>query len=411
MILFQKLLYHIAVCFIWLGLAFASLFNKKARLLFRGSARAMAQLSNWRLTHPNIPVVWFHAASLGEFEQARPVIEAYKAAFPQWKVVLTFFSPSGYEIRKNTPVADLISYLPPDLPWITQAYHREMKAQVVFFVKYDFWINHLASAKANGAKLYCLSATFHPSHVYFRPWALVYKRMLMDFDLLMLQNQASSDVLSKAGLSNYHITGDTRFDRVAMLPVSVAPLPELATWTKEQPTLVVGSSWPQDIDALQLVFEDSTLFSRIIIAPHDVSEASIHQLITQLKGNKYTLFSRFSTDSRICIIDSIGKLNSAYAYASVAYVGGAFKQGLHNILEPAAFSKPVLFGPLIDKYPEAMEMIKAGAAKIVSDPKDCLESMKLMLADAGYGKRAGTFISEQTGATEKVMQLLSNSAR
>lgn len=401
----QVLLYAVALHLLWAMLGFLSLFNKKARKLFLGSISATHQLANWRKANPKSPVVWFHVASLGEFEQAKPVIEAIRAARPELKIILTFFSPSGYEHRKSTPVADLVTYLPPDLFWLTSKYHQTMKAEMAFFVKYDFWYHHVIAAKKSGAILYCLSASFHSRQVYFKPWAAVFREMLRQFDEFFLQNQTSAQLLNGIGIQRHQLTGDTRFDRVAILPDIAPPLQDLAKWCEGHKTLVVGSSWPQDIDALIEVLHDKSLFARIIIAPHDVSQGSIKQMVNQI-GEGHCLYSRFEFETRICIIDSIGKLNSAYRYADVAYVGGAFKQGLHNILEPAAFSKPVVFGPLIHKFPEASELIQSGGGISVSNPRECYQAVQVLLKDQKAGEKAGNFIKERKGATEKVMQWL-----
>jgi 3-deoxy-D-manno-octulosonic-acid transferase len=322
------------------------------------------------------PVVWFHAASLGEFEQGRPVMEAFKQKFPDHFILLTFFSPSGYEIRKNYAGADYVCYMPLDTAANARDFVEIIKPEITFFIKYEFWYNHLAELKRNGSYILSFSTIFRPDQIFFKSYGGFYRKMLGYFDHLFVQNEESMKLLNKISISNCSLAGDTRFDRVNSIALSTRELPEIAAFLQNSPCLVAGSVWEEDMAVLIPALNQVALPLKAIIAPHEIKMEQMENWRRLLKGSTmlYSEYKKaFDNNQKIqpfdyLIIDNIGMLSSLYRYSSIAYIGGSFGSGLHNILEAATFGVPVLFGnKKFQRFQEALDLVEEGSAKPVAD--------------------------------------------
>ena len=313
---------------------------------------------------PGRPTAWFHAASLGEFEQARPVIEAYRQQHPGHQVLVTFFSPSGYEIRKNYAQAEAVCYLPPDLPRKIRRLINIAHPKVVFFVKYEFWFNYLRILRRKHIPTYIFSTIFRPNQYFFKWYGSFFRKQLaLGFTHLFVQNEESLQLLKSHGITQCSLAGDTRFDRVHQIAEAAARNEKVEQWlsTAESGTKVIiaGSSWPPDEELISKYIETSSLPLRVILAPHVISEEHIKQIEGQFADSvRYSqLADNASPSAKTLIIDNMGMLSQLYRYADVAYIGGGFGVGIHNILEAVTFGKPVLFGPNFHKFKEARDII------------------------------------------------------
>jgi 3-deoxy-D-manno-octulosonic-acid transferase len=360
----------------------------------------------------NKPVLWIHAASLGEFEQGRPVIEAFRAQYPDWAIVLTFFSPSGYEIRKNYPHADLVCYLPADTTRNARRFIELIQPQVAIFVKYEFWSNYLAELKNRDTPTLLISGIFRPSQPFFAWYGAFWRNMLRCFTHFFVQTTESAALLKSIGFENTTVAGDTRIDRVLTL-AGTAPENALVARFANAPPLVVGSSWPADEAIYLPVLEDPALkHLKVVIAPHEPSAAYVNRLIDQLGAQAV----RYSTanpetvgNARYLIIDNIGMLNTLYQYGFAAYIGGGFGKGIHNTLEPAAYGLPVLFGPRFEKFEEARQLVASGGAFAIQDAASLRQNL-LQLQHPESVKAASwavtRWLSENQGATNKILSWL-----
>ena len=359
----MRLLYTTGIWFYTLGIRLAALFG-------HGKARQMVH--GWRAggRHPRRPEegkwAWFHAASLGEFEQARPVLEAFRKRHPDFHVVLTFFSPSGYEVRKHYPQADAILYLPPDLPCAVRRFLDTWHPETAFFVKYEFWYNYMGELRHRNIPTYLFSAIFRPEQYFFKPWGKWFARQLREcYTHIFVQNAESLQLLKSRGIDHCSLAGDTRFDRVHQIAEAAERDEMVETFLKghDGKVIVAGSTWPPD-EELIAGLRPSTSGLRIILAPHVIGEEHLKQ-IEQLFPNSVR-YSQLSTThyplptKDTLIIDNIGLLSKLYRYATVAYIGGGFGVGIHNILEAVTYGKPVLFGPNYHKFQEAHDIIARG---------------------------------------------------
>jgi len=315
------------------------------------------------------PVVWFHCASLGEFEQGRPIIEGYRLKQPEHKILVTFFSPSGYETKKGDPVADWIFYIPLDTCRNVRRFLDTVQPAKAIFIKYEFWYNYLTALKRRKISTYVVSATFRQSQPFFKWYGAIFRRMLSAFTLIFVQNQTSKELLNKIGFTQAVVTGDTRFDRVWVHAQRPCSLPIVEAFLKNSPhdVIVAGSTWPKDEELLsQLLYEHKHL--RIILVPHEIDHHRITSVIerfTPFSPLQYTrLYSpeMVSNDARVMVVDTMGMLSSLYRFGSIAYVGGGFDDGIHNILEAAVYGIPVLFGPNYHIFNEAEDLIRVGGA-------------------------------------------------
>lgn len=358
---------------------------------------------------------WFHAASLGEFEQGLPVIEALKKFDSGCSIAISFFSPSGYEIRKDYRNADLVFYLPLDTRYNAASVVSILKPDAVFFIKYEFWHFFLDELKRRNIPVFLLSGIFRPDQVFFRWYGRWFRKNLFAFRHLFVQNARSEELLGSIKIKNTSITGDTRFDRVAGNALKAKEIPVVYEFSANAICIVAGSTWPVDEALLVNYINDSPYNFKFIIAPHEIDKEHINRLITAIKKD-LVLYSHASSDTvnqkQVLIIDNIGMLSSVYRYGTIAYIGGGFGKGIHNILEAAVYGIPVIFGPNYHKFREAGELISAGGGFSVSDGNELKELLdRLALPDGQLktaAKRAADYIKSNTGATEKIMSFLKN---
>jgi 3-deoxy-D-manno-octulosonic-acid transferase len=354
--------------------------------------------------------VWIHCASLGEFEQGRPVIEEIKRDMPDFKIILTFFSPSGYEIRKNYNNADCISYLPLDTPANADRFISLVNPEFVIFVKYEFWNNYISALYKNKIPLYLVSGIFHPGQHFFRWYGSFFREMLRKFEKIFVQDQRSLDLLSGIGLERVILAGDTRFDRVVQIAGAAKNIYHLEQFRGSEKLFLAGSSWRQDEEIIAEYINRYPLSMKWVFAPHNVDKSNIERLekLIKVKHVRFSEYSEVSADARVLIIDNIGMLSSAYKYAYIAAVGGGFGKGIHNILEPACWGIPVLFGPKYKNFREAVDLLAAGSARSFITFNEFKKIIDLWLSDekiyTASAQLASDFVKENTGATKIIMQ-------
>jgi 3-deoxy-D-manno-octulosonic-acid transferase len=403
----MRILYNIGiVLFTWLA-GTASPFNEKVRLWINGRKNWFEILKQKISSQERY--VWVHCASLGEFEQGRPVIEAIRKEKPHVKIIITFFSPSGYEVRKNYPMADIICYLPPDTPGNAEKFIRMVDPAVVIFVKYEFWYNYLTVLGKKKIPLYLISGIFHRDQLFFKWYGVFFRRMLDNFTWFFVQDHKSLELLETLGIQNVTVAGDTRFDRVAEISESAKHITQLEQFRGNEKLLLAGSSWRQDEEIISEYIRRFPDRMKWIFAPHEIDSGNIERIIKLFKV-KCARFSRFTAndaDARVLIIDNIGMLSSAYRYADIAAVGGGFRKGIHNILEPASWGVPVLFGPEHLKFREAVELIKLGGAFSFKNYSSFKEIIEKLLQDEQFLRKsaetAREYILKNAGATRKIM--------
>jgi 3-deoxy-D-manno-octulosonic-acid transferase len=379
-------------------------FSEKAHLWVEGRVDWKAKLS--AAIPKDKEVCWIHCASLGEFEQGRPVIEAIRQENPEIFILLTFFSPSGYEVRKKYPLVNFVAYLPPDLPNDIDAFIDIVHPKLVIFVKYEFWFGYLTELHRRKIPTLLISSRFRPEQHFFSWYGTWFKNQLNHFTHIHVQDQASSNLLKKIGFTSVTVSGDTRYDRVTDNAVSPAPLPEIEAWLHGRKCLIAGSIWAAD-DPLMLPWMEKEW--ALIVAPHEVHDSRLGML-DDASGVYSVRYSDLDTDPQgrknVLIIDNIGMLLSIYKLGQIAYVGGGFGKGLHNILEPAACGLPVLFGPHHKKFPEAAALEKAGGGKSVKDVKSFRKAFKEFSDPeelARVSENCRKFVSELTGAKNSIM--------
>lgn len=400
----------------------AALFHPKARAWVAGRKGLIAKL---RAELPPLiqsrPVAWFHAASLGEFEQGRPVIEAFKVRHPDYFILLTFFSPSGYEVRKNYAQADYICYLPIDTAANATQFVQLAKPKVAFFIKYEFWYYYLRELRQTHSVILSFSAIFRPSQLFFKPYGGFYRNLLRYFDHLLVQNQESANLLKSIDIQQVTVAGDTRFDRVTQIADAARNLPEIADFVKGEFCLVVGSAWETDREVVVPALNNLTSPMRVIIAPHEIHENEISRWEQTLNGSvlRYSAYKAANFDlaslpaANYLILDNIGMLSSLYRYGKVAYIGGAFGAGLHNILEAATFGLPVLFGDKsFQRFQEALDLRNEGGAWALPDSKELEQRLRQLMHEPEVreiaGKVCSNYVRTHTGATDAVMRCLTD---
>lgn len=365
------------------------------------------------------PLIWVHSSSAGEFEQAKPVIEALRKAYPQHKIAVTFFSPSGYNVGKKSALADYIFYLPLDTAANAKRFVSLLAPQLVVFVKYDYWYHHLKTIHQKGIPLLLVSAIFRPNQAFFKWYGGFYRRMLHFFTYLFVQDESSKNLLQQYGINHRTVSGDTRFDRVAAIAENFTPIQEIELFTAGAKVLVAGSTWPQDEQMLQNAFKERRDV-KLIIAPHEINEGHIksiqslfHNSITfsELKKELEKNVSFSFYDKQVLIINNMGMLSRLYKYAYVTYIGGGFnKSGIHNTLEAAVWGKPVIWGPNYSKFREARELLAAGGGFTYTSAEDLKGILNILLHDEAACKKAGgaaaTYVQQQKGATQKIMNYI-----
>lgn len=384
-------------------------FSRKPRRMMKGHWVAYDQLR--QQMEEGRRYIWFHAASLGEFEQGRPLMERIRAEHPEYGILLTFFSPSGYEVRKNYRGADVICYLPFDKPRNVKKFLDIANPCMAFFIKYEFWKNYLDELRKRRIPVYSVSSIFRRNQIFFRWYGGLYRRVLQDFDCLFVQNEASRRFLSTININKVQVVGDTRFDRVLQIRQEAKDLPLVEAFKGDnQFTFVAGSSWQPDEDIFIEYFNNHPEM-KLIIAPHVIDENHLVEIINKLKRPyvRYTRADEKNVRKADClIIDCFGLLSSIYRYGEVAYVGGGFGVGIHNTLEAAVYGIPVIIGPKYHKFQEAVQLIDAKGAFCINQASDFDELMKRFYADKAYlqqsGENAGQYVSGNAGATDKIMQ-------
>ncbi|MBV6439923.1 MAG: 3-deoxy-D-manno-octulosonic acid transferase [Haliscomenobacteraceae bacterium CHB4] len=428
----MRFFYEIGIRVMVWGIRLAAVFHPKARKWMEGRRNwrehYRAVLNQQPATGNRRQTLWLHAASLGEFEQGRPVVEAFKERFPGWRIILTFFSPSGYEIRKDYPLADVVCYLPADTRRNARDFLDIIQPDAAIFVKYEFWANYLFELKKRGIPPLLVSALFRENQPFFRWYGGFWRKMLGCFTHFFVQNAASENLLQRIGFQNITVAGDTRVDRVLNIAEGAKENEIVAAFRKSPveaglcDLLIAGSTWPQDesliAEGLRLASLDDI---KVVFAPHDPSQKSVSHILDLLPPDEFgatSLYSRATTKSAAeasnLIIDNVGLLNSIYRYGRVAYIGGGFGKGIHNTLEPAAFGLPVIFGPKYEKFEEARQFVARGGAFPVHNATELEKILKKLEEPAFYEKASQAvrrYLEENKGATEKILSFFMQNLR
>lgn len=406
----MRLLYDLGIRLYYLLILLVSPFNQKARQWIRGRKGLMKKIES--TIDPALPLVWFHCSSLGEFEQGRPIIESIREREPGKNILLTFYSPSGYEVRKNYPGADFIFYLPLDTRRNARRFLKQLNIEKAYFIKYEFWYHLLSNLKAQKVPAYLVSGIFRKDQIFFRVWGKWFKKILASFDHLFVQQQSSLDLLKSIGIQNVSLAGDTRFDRVQAIVQGRTVDPRFKAFTGSIPTIIAGSTWPQDEELLVRYINQTDRPIKWIIVPHEIHETDIIRLAREInkKCQRYTAMTNSDLpQTSVIIVDTIGILSSLYQYAEVAYIGGGFGKGIHNTLEAATFGLPVIFGPNYQKFQEAVDLVDSKSAFPVHDYAEFEVILTRLLDDPGLlsisGESARKLVQDNLGATEQILDL------
>ncbi len=415
------MIYNIVIYFVLWGIAIASLFNEKVRKMWRGEREAFRILK--QKVDPNAKYIWFHAASLGEFEQGRPLMERIRKDYPQYKILLTFYSPSGYEVRKNYEGADIICYMPVDTRLNAIRFLRLVRPVMAFFIKYEFWSNFLHILKHRNIPTYSVSSIFREDQVFFKWYGRSYAGVLKCFTRFFVQNEESKRLLEGIGITAVDVVGDTRFDRVLLIKEAAKQLPiceafrtgVASSQSADVPhhdfkVFVAGSSWPPDENIFIPFFNEHKDW-RLLIAPHVIAEEHLKLILSLIKGKKVVRYTQTTpeeaAEADVLIIDCFGLLSSMYNYGDVAYIGGGFGVGIHNTLEAAVWNMPVIFGPNNKKFQEAQGLLKSGGGFEINTYEDFSGLMSSLMNDEAFlkqaGDKAGAFVAHLAGATDKVL--------
>jgi len=387
------------------------LFYGKAQLWSKGRKDWRKQLADWRKSHPG-EVIWMHCASLGEFEQGRPVLEALRSTHPQEKLLLTFFSPSGYEVRKNYSGVDVVCYLPADTPSNARDFIAILQPSMVLIVKYEYWPNFFLSCKQHGVPLYIISGIFREGQRFFGAFAAFWRPVLNSVNHFFVQNEASIKLLHSIGFTNATLAGDTRFDRVMQLASRPRPVPLVQSLKGPGVLVVGGSTWPADEEVLANWWAAAPEDARLVVVPHEVGSESNQRLKKRFPDaiRWSECGSGTMPSARVLIVDEIGWLSSIYAYADICWIGGGFGAGIHNTLEAAVWKKPVLFGPRYLKFDEACGLISSGGAISAKDSQVGVLLLQQLTRDAALreqmGQQSGLFVERGSGATPKILNEL-----
>lgn len=415
------MIYNIVIYFVLWGIAIASLFNEKVRKMWRGEREAFKILK--QKVDPNAKYIWFHAASLGEFEQGRPLMERIRRDYPQYKILLTFYSPSGYEVRKNYEGADIICYMPVDTRLNAIRFLRLVRPVMAFFIKYEFWSNFLHILKHRNIPTYSVSSIFREDQVFFKWYGRSYAGVLKCFTRFFVQNEESKRLLEGIGITAVDVVGDTRFDRVLQIKEAAKQLPiceafrtgVASSQSADVPhhdfkVFVAGSSWPPDENIFIPFFNEHKDW-RLLIAPHVIAEEHLKLILSLIKGKKVVRYTQTTpeeaAEADVLIIDCFGLLSSMYNYGDVAYIGGGFGVGIHNTLEAAVWNMPVIFGPNNKKFQEAQGLLKSDGGFEINTYEDFSGLMSSLMNDETFlkqaGDKAGAFVAHLAGATDKVL--------
>jgi len=410
-------LYQLALRLYGLAIHIAAWFQPKAKLWVAGRKDIFKKLGKAFQAEKGA-VIWMHCASLGEFEQGRPLIEQLKAKHPHYKILLTFYSPSGYEIRKNYPLADAVFYLPLDTPVNAKRFISIVQPKLVLFVKYEFWYFYLKTLKDQKIPYYLIAGVFRPSQLFFKPYGKWYFEAIQGFEKIFLIDQASLAIAHQHGMQQAILSGDPRIDRVAAIAKNAPPIPILKAFKGTHKLFILGSAHEKD---WRLFFDFLTTIStkpyfdnwRFMIAPHEIGENQLTQMEqeTPFPIIRYTAWNNQKEvgDNAILVLDTIGQLSAAYQYGDIAFIGGGFDKSIHNILEPAAFGLPILFGPKYGQFGEAVALVERGGAVCVGDSKDLVLGFERWVEEderVAVGKVAREYIEENVGAAETIINVM-----
>ena len=403
----MRVLYTIGIFLYSLGVRIAALFgNAKAIQWVKGRKAQKPALQ--KAQEPDGDWIWFHAASLGEFEQGRPVIEALKQEFPQYKILLSFFSPSGYEIRKDYPLADEVLYLPSDTPAHAVQWMQRHHFVAAFFIKYEFWFNYMRALKDAGIPLFYISLILKPDSYFFRWYGTWFFRQLKNVTHFFVQDEATAQLLQTNGMTNVTVCGDTRFDRVAAIARQVKPFPEVEHFIGGRQCIIAGSTWPPDEKLLVDCYSQLPADYCLIIAPHDISASHVAQVKSLFSDSQ--LYTELDTQkqSKVLIVNTIGILSQLYQYARFVYIGGGFGVNIHNIQEPVTFGCPVVFGPKYKSFKEAVDLVGLEGAFSVSDVAGLSAIFNRLMTDEEFFTKASktcrNYLNSQVGATESILK-------
>ena len=402
-----KWLYNTVIRCYGAGIALVSPWNKKAKLWILGRKNIFERLAA-QIDH-KAPIIWMHVASLGEFEQGRPIIEKIKEQHPEYKILLTFFSPSGYEIRKNYPGAEYIFYLPLDTRANARKFLDIVKPEMAIFIKYEFWVDMLRELNCRDIPTYIVSAIFRRNSMFFSPIGGLWREALGYYKTIFVQDSDSKDILAELNCHHVVVAGDTRFDRVAQIAAAAKKIDLIEQFKGDNQLLVAGSTWDKD-EELIVELANNHPEVKFIIAPHEMDEGRMAKIASRAAGGaiRYTQADNSLCDKQILILDTIGMLSSVYSYANFAYIGGGFGVGIHNTLEAATFGLPIAFGPNYHKFKEARDMIALGAATSISNYSELQAWFYPLYSDLNYLEKrseiAKLYTAQNQGATEKFLQ-------
>lgn len=399
----MRCLYNIGINIYNAVVTLVSPWNKKANLWRKGRKALFERMRS--TIDPSARIIWVHAASLGEFEQGRPIIEKIKAERPEYKILLTFFSPSGYEIRKNYAGADYIFYMPLDTAANAREFLDIVKPEITIFVKYEFWINFLSELRARHCRVFVVSAIFRQNSIFFKSYGAMWCDALDTFETIFVQDENSKALLSKLACDNVIVAGDTRFDRVAQIAAASKRIEIVERFKGNSRLFVAGSTWGADEELIIKLANDNPDI-KFVIAPHEMEQSRMERIESSIKGGavRYTKVEGSIENNQVLILDTMGMLSSVYSYAEMAYIGGGFGVGIHNTLEAATFGQPIAFGPNYEKFKEARDMVSLGAACSISNYEQLNEWFSKLRDDKAHLTKTSAVAKEYTtkhqGATD-----------
>ena len=405
-------LYNLVISIAGFFLKIVALFSPKIKLFTEGRKNVFTILEE--KIKPTDKTIWFHSASLGEYEQGLPVIEKIKKRYPSHKIIVTFFSPSGYEVRKNNTVADVTIYLPLDTKSNAKKFLKLTHPELVFFIKYEFWLNYLRELEKSKTPTYLISGIFRDSQMFFKWYGGFYRKALKAFTFFFVQNESSKEKIEAIGFHNVVVSGDTRFDRVNAILERDNSLDFIEKFKNNSPTIVIGSSWPKDEALLAEYINEAPDNVKFIIAPHNIKADQIASLKAQITKSTVLFSEKENQDLskyNVFIIDTVGLLTKIYSYGTIAYVGGGFgNPGIHNILEPATFGIPILIGPNYSNFAEAVQLVSLGGCIVITNNSDLKQNLDRLLTDKDFleekSRICKTYIQENKGATNSIMNVV-----